>query len=391
MNLINGNSNFIKDDHINFSELVNNTNTISTFSKNYQIKMLKIMSDEFNEKEQQWYIANLYIYIHFHPTTDFPINLENIFKMIGFANKGNAKRTLENNFIVNEDYKLLKNKKDEKKDIRGGHNEEIIMLNIDTFKNLCMLARTSQGKEIRKYYVKLENINNKIMMEEMKEMDIKLKETNKLLLDRDLELDKNKQIIYREIETDESFYIFQEKSNSKNHGISFDDKDDYIFNFKSNNKVLLEEVVNYILDKYKDGNFNCNIGYIKNIVYVIGIVLNTLKSTFQHISKKELFEKITEKLHFLIDENEIKLGRSLSSEELSSFHNNELIKQFLDNNTVKTNDKNDSIRTIDLYNKFIQNKIPNLSIDFENFTKRLNNININIIQDNLVNIKFNII
>ena len=26
--------------------------------------------------------------------------------MIGFANKGNAKRTLENNFTKNEDYKL---------------------------------------------------------------------------------------------------------------------------------------------------------------------------------------------------------------------------------------------------------------------------------------------
>ena len=29
------------------------------------------------------------------------------------------------------------------------------MLNIDTFKNLCMLAKTTKGKEIRKYYVKI--------------------------------------------------------------------------------------------------------------------------------------------------------------------------------------------------------------------------------------------
>jgi len=32
------------------------------------------------------------------------------------------------------------------------------MLNIDTFKNLCMLAKTKRGKEIRKYYVKMEEI-----------------------------------------------------------------------------------------------------------------------------------------------------------------------------------------------------------------------------------------
>ena len=36
------------------------------------------------------------------------------------------------------------------------------MLNIDTFKSLCMLAKTDKGKEIRRYYVKLENIHNKI-------------------------------------------------------------------------------------------------------------------------------------------------------------------------------------------------------------------------------------
>lgn len=44
--------------------------------------------------------------MHYHPTNDYPINLEHVFKLIGFANKGNAKRTLENNFIKDEDYKL---------------------------------------------------------------------------------------------------------------------------------------------------------------------------------------------------------------------------------------------------------------------------------------------
>lgn len=44
--------------------------------------------------------------MHYHPTNDYPINLEDVFKMIGFANKRNAKRTLDNNFIINEDYKI---------------------------------------------------------------------------------------------------------------------------------------------------------------------------------------------------------------------------------------------------------------------------------------------
>ena len=54
------------------------------------------------------------------------------------------------------------------------------MLNIDTFKNLCMIAKTERGKEIRKYYVKLENIYNEIIKEELEQQKLifKLKSYN---------------------------------------------------------------------------------------------------------------------------------------------------------------------------------------------------------------------
>ena len=105
---------------INFKELVKNSNT--TLSLNLETKMINILNTEFTEEEQQWYIANLYIYMNYHPTTDYPINLEDVFKMIGFANKGNAKRTLENNFTKDEDYKssFLPT---EKREIGGSLNE----------------------------------------------------------------------------------------------------------------------------------------------------------------------------------------------------------------------------------------------------------------------------
>ena len=103
--------------------------------------------------------------MNYHPTNDFPINLENVFKMIGFANKGNAMKTIKSNFIKDEDYKIVifrteKNLNAEKagqhtRNLGGaGLNKEMVMLNVDTFKNLCMIAKTDKGKEIRKYYVK---------------------------------------------------------------------------------------------------------------------------------------------------------------------------------------------------------------------------------------------
>ena len=191
---------------INFNELVKNSNT--TLSLNLETKMINILNTEFTEEEQQWYIANLYIYMNYHPTNDYPINLEHVFKMIGFANKENAKRTLKNNFTKDEDYKTVLVRTDEQlqtllvrtdeqktKDNRGGHNQEIVMLNIDTFKNLCMLAKTDKGKAIRKYYVKLENIYNQIIKEEIESKDKLLEEKEELLLEKETQLQENAKLI----------------------------------------------------------------------------------------------------------------------------------------------------------------------------------------------------
>jgi phage anti-repressor protein len=123
-------------------------------SLNIQSKLINKLNETFTEKEQQWYITNLYIYMHYHPINDFVVNLENVYKMIGYANKANAKRTLKNNFIENEDYKILLIRTDEqikntviRKD-DGKFGEETIMLNIDTFKSICMFAKTDKGSEL---------------------------------------------------------------------------------------------------------------------------------------------------------------------------------------------------------------------------------------------------
>ena len=169
---------------INFTELVKNSNTIQ--SLHLQSKMVNILTEVFTESEQQWYIANLYMYINYHPTNDFLINLENIFKMVGFANKANAKRTIKNNFVENEDYKTTVISRDD-----GKFTIDEVMINANTFKNLCMLAKTDKGKNIRKYYMKIESIYNKFISEELKDeqnlliQQIELK-TLQILQDKDM-------------------------------------------------------------------------------------------------------------------------------------------------------------------------------------------------------------
>jgi phage anti-repressor protein len=292
---------------INFNELVKNSNT--TLSLNLETKMINILNTKFTEEEQRWYIANLYIYMNYHPTNDYPINLENIFHMIGFANKGNAKRTLENNFTKDEDYTItiLPSEK-------GQIAREQIMLNVDTFKSLCMLAKTDKGKEIRKYYVKLENIYNELMKEEIQEQQNKLQNTqNQLqltLLESQEKQDKINLLTRKtnKFEPGESVYIFHSTINNddnteitditkNNTGINLykvgrtknaNGRDaihktasykGILLQIKCVDSVLLERVIHFLLNKYRCANrrewFNCSYNIIKNSIYYAKLLLES--------------------------------------------------------------------------------------------------------------------
>jgi hypothetical protein len=91
--------------------------------------MVEKLTKTFTNKELQWCIAMLYLYVHTKPE-DFPINLENVYALMGFAHKKNAKRTLENNFINDEDYKIVVLPR-ERALINDGENKQDILLNVD--------------------------------------------------------------------------------------------------------------------------------------------------------------------------------------------------------------------------------------------------------------------
>ena len=249
---------------INFDELVKNSNT--TLSLNVQTKMIDLLTEQFTEDEQKWYVANLYVYMNYHPTNDYPINLEHVFKMIGFAHKKNAKRTLENNFVEDEDYKiLLLHREKQKNENRGGHNDETIMLNVDTFKNLCMMARTDKGKEIRKYYVKLENIYNEIIKEEIEEQKLIQEEIQKQLKEKDEQLiEQNKEIEQKQEELEIKDLLIKKKDKQIK---------------EANKKIKLD----YIYVAINDG--------VKNLSK-IGITENIIKRNDNHLSSNPGFKYV---------------------------------------------------------------------------------------------------
>ncbi|MEH1793741.1 hypothetical protein [Nostoc sp.] len=82
----------------------------------------------------------------------FPIDLDIAWQWLGYGKKQTAKDTLKNNFEEGLDFSRTGIKSS------GGRPSEVLMLSIDCFKMLGMIAGTEQGKAIRKYFLECERI-----------------------------------------------------------------------------------------------------------------------------------------------------------------------------------------------------------------------------------------
>jgi len=147
------------------------SNPITKLNGNYQSKLITKVQNNFNNYEQQMFIASFYCYLKHDYEKDFVIDLDNIWQWLGFGQKVNAKRVLEKNFTINKDYKLsLCQLAKQTNSAKGGHNKEVFMLNINTFKKFCLKSETKKADEIHDYFIKLEIILQEILQEESNEL-----------------------------------------------------------------------------------------------------------------------------------------------------------------------------------------------------------------------------
>jgi phage anti-repressor protein len=151
------------------------SNPITKLNGNYQSKLIAKVKNSFTEYEQQMFIASFYCYLKYDYYNDFVIDLDTVWQWLGFGQKVNAKRVLEKNFIINKDYKLLLCQLAKQTNgTKGGHNKEIFMLNINTFKKFCLKSETKKADEIHDYFIKLESILQEILFEESEELKLQL-------------------------------------------------------------------------------------------------------------------------------------------------------------------------------------------------------------------------
>ena len=167
----------------NVVDLIEN-NPITRLSSTYQNKLLTKIKAKFTETEQQLFVASFYGFLKYDPNNDFVIDLDDVWKWLDFSTKQKSKMLLEAQFVKDTDYIILLNLQVKQSDhTRGGHNKEIIMLNVSTFKRFCLKAGTTKADEIHEYYIKLEGLLHEVVQEESTELKTQL-EQKTILLDK---------------------------------------------------------------------------------------------------------------------------------------------------------------------------------------------------------------
>jgi hypothetical protein len=176
----------------NIVELIEK-NPISKLSKVYNNKLISKIQENFTGFEQQLFVSSFYCYLNYDKNLDFVVDLDNVWKWLGFQQKYNAIRMLEKHFKLDIDYKnlapqvggaVLKQ--------NGGHNKQTIMLTIKCFKSLCLKAQTSKASEIHEYYMKMEEVLHQIIEEETDELRLQLEQKENVILEKDQLLKSSK-------------------------------------------------------------------------------------------------------------------------------------------------------------------------------------------------------
>jgi hypothetical protein len=360
-------------------------NPITKFTGDYQSKLVEKVKQNFTNYEQQLFLSSFYCYLKYDSKNDFVIDLDNVWKWLDFSQKYNAKCILEKNFTVNKDYKCLVNQTGEqnfapatsgaKKQTRGGHNKEIIMLNVETFKRFCLKAGTKKADDVHNYFIKLENIMFEITKEESNELKnqvLKLENKNKEIEEKMIkqkELDNEKFLLTEYNNAGNIIYIIKVKSNKDGtYIIKIGESRKGITNRYNEHKLKYNEclLLNcFAVDKCKDFE---SFLHSHNLIFP-----NKCKTLKGHEKENELFligkELSYKTLLKIIDDNISNYNYRVSELLLE----NQLLKEKINSNQVVSQSiNNDEITDLKQMIKQLLNKVNSLEQTNQQILNKLN-------------------
>ncbi len=366
------------------------SNPITKMNGDYQSKLIEKVKDNFNGYEQQMFLASFYCYLNHDYKNDFVIDLDNVWQWLDFYSKYNAKYLLEKQFILDRDYKILSCHPNialptgkAKTNIRGGHNKEIIMLNINTFKRFCLKAGTKKANEIHEYFIKLEEILQEIIKEEsdeLKQQFLQLEDKkNKELkdkLDQQKILDRESILLHEYATSGCIFYIIKIKTlDNGQYIVKVGESRRGVKDRYNEHKIKYDECL--LLDCFSVNQSKDFESFVKDNELIRPNKVCDLKG---HETELELF---------LIGKNlSYKTLLTLVNNNINHFNNHEIEKIKLENENLKImnqmkTDNNDNVLIQSLNSNIIQlseimkqmsGKIDNLEKTNKTIVDRLNSL-----------------
>lgn len=81
-------------------------NPLTRLNKEYQSTLITKIKERFSDNQQQLFVASFFCYLNHHSKNDFVIDLETVWKFVGFSRKDPAKVILTKHFTIDIDYKI---------------------------------------------------------------------------------------------------------------------------------------------------------------------------------------------------------------------------------------------------------------------------------------------
>ena len=116
------------------------------------------LASEFSEDERAWFVDSFARHMKYrsYPRA-FVVSIDDVVTWLAFTRKESAVRLLKDNFSDDSDFTTA-SANAEAVHNGGGHNKVEYMLSIETFKHLCLIAKTAKAKVVRGYYIKMEQV-----------------------------------------------------------------------------------------------------------------------------------------------------------------------------------------------------------------------------------------
>jgi hypothetical protein len=162
---------------IDIVDLIENNPLIGCSRSDYSSDIICRIREKFTTYDQRMFIANFYCYLNYDERKDFVVELNNVWKWLGYSRIDSCKMVLVKNFTENVDYKIKELAPDiSGAGIRSGRIKESVKMTLRCFKKLCFKSKTAKANKICDYYIDLQDI----LFEAISEQCEKLK--NQLLL-----------------------------------------------------------------------------------------------------------------------------------------------------------------------------------------------------------------